>query len=191
MSSFADETEEKAVDGLCSYLPELSARGSADDMSVGCILDIDYIRENRNLFEPVKKEKPEEAENGDGGDNKLLTDEEVLALEEMMIKDNEKITGICIEYGTMGLGGSNTSGPSCDSHDEYTLDQLRNDGSLLKFGNHKLCAVINDVIYLKDNDNKVTALIDKGALFVGDGVAYDTYEYNRIAPVFKNDTLSE
>ncbi len=56
MTSFADETEEKAAKALADYLPTLSAQGSADDMSVGCILDIEHIKDNAALYE--KKKEP-------------------------------------------------------------------------------------------------------------------------------------
>ncbi|MCR4889675.1 MAG: protein phosphatase 2C domain-containing protein [Ruminococcus sp.] len=51
ISSFAEADIESAVDELESYLPELSAHGSGDDVSVACILDIDHIRENPELYE--------------------------------------------------------------------------------------------------------------------------------------------
>lgn len=54
LSSFATEAEEKAVQGLADYLPELSAQGSADDMSVACVLDIEHIRSNAALYEKKK-----------------------------------------------------------------------------------------------------------------------------------------
>ena len=55
MTSFADETEEKAAEALADYLPTLSAQGSADDMSVGCILDIEHIKDNAVLYERKKE----------------------------------------------------------------------------------------------------------------------------------------
>ena len=56
LSSFATETEEKAKQGLADYLPNLSAQGSADDMSVGCIINIEHIKNNAVLYE--KKKEP-------------------------------------------------------------------------------------------------------------------------------------
>ena len=56
LSSFATETEEKATQGLADYLPKLSAQGSADDMSVGCIINIEHIKNNSVLYE--KKKEP-------------------------------------------------------------------------------------------------------------------------------------
>ena len=56
LSSFATETEEKATQGLADYLPNLSVQGSADDMSVGCIINIEHIKNNAVLYE--KKKEP-------------------------------------------------------------------------------------------------------------------------------------
>ena len=42
------------MQGLADYLPELSAQGSADDMSVACVLDIEHIRSNAALYEKKK-----------------------------------------------------------------------------------------------------------------------------------------
>lgn len=55
MTSFAEETEEKAAEALADYLPTLSTQGSADDMSVGCILDIEHIKNNAALYERKKE----------------------------------------------------------------------------------------------------------------------------------------
>lgn len=55
MTSFAEEAEEKAAEALADYLPTLSAQGSADDMSVGCILDIEHIKNNAALYERKKE----------------------------------------------------------------------------------------------------------------------------------------
>lgn len=56
LTSFAMETEENAVHRLSEYLPELSVQGSADDMSVACILNMEHIRNNAVLYE--KKKSP-------------------------------------------------------------------------------------------------------------------------------------
>ncbi len=56
LSSFATESEEEAIQGLSNYLPNLSALGSMDDMSVGCIIDIEHIKNNAVLYE--KKKEP-------------------------------------------------------------------------------------------------------------------------------------
>ncbi len=56
LSSFASEDELTAAADLKDYLPTLSSQGSGDDMSVGCIIDIDHIRSNSKLYE--KKKEP-------------------------------------------------------------------------------------------------------------------------------------
>jgi len=56
LSSFVTETEENATRSLADYLPSLSAQGSADDMSVGCIINIEHIKNNAVLYE--KKKEP-------------------------------------------------------------------------------------------------------------------------------------
>jgi len=56
LSSFAAETEEKAMQELADYLPRLSAQGSTDDVSVGCIINTEYIKNNAVLYE--KKKEP-------------------------------------------------------------------------------------------------------------------------------------
>ncbi len=187
ISSFANESEEKATQSLSDYLPQLSAQGSADDMSVGCILNMDYIRENQGLFEVVKNEEKQTADEEENMSEKVtLTDEEVLALKKILIKDNERIRGVYTEYGTMGVGGCNTSGQSCDSYEEYSLEQLENNAEPFKFGDFEICAIVSDIIYLRSkNSEEVITLIDRGKLFMGDGVAYDTYKYSSIGPLFK------
>lgn len=55
LTSFAIETETAAVLGLNDYLPVLSAQGSMDDMSIGCILDYDYLRTHAQLYEKQKE----------------------------------------------------------------------------------------------------------------------------------------
>lgn len=51
LTSFATKSASFAARELEQYLPNLSARGSADDMSVGCVLDVEYIKANAQLFE--------------------------------------------------------------------------------------------------------------------------------------------
>lgn len=55
LTSFVTESEDKALADLESYLPELSGKGSGDDMSVAAIIDIDHIRNAPELYETVKK----------------------------------------------------------------------------------------------------------------------------------------
>lgn len=55
LTSFATKSASFAARELEQYLPNLSARGSADDMSVGCVLDVEYIKANAQLFEKRKE----------------------------------------------------------------------------------------------------------------------------------------
>jgi len=55
LTSFAAKPASFAARELEQYLPNLSARGSADDMSVGCVLDVEYIKANAQLFEKRKE----------------------------------------------------------------------------------------------------------------------------------------
>lgn len=56
LSTFATEDEEQACAELNEYLPELSAQGSGDDMSIAYIVDIDAVKASPGLFE--KKKSP-------------------------------------------------------------------------------------------------------------------------------------
>ena len=78
MSSFVTESESEALKALEEYLPELSAKGSGDDMSVAGIVDIDYIKEHPELFQriiPASEEQHEETtatqlQNGENNEQK-------------------------------------------------------------------------------------------------------------------------
>lgn len=56
LTSFATQGEELAQKELSEYLPVLSEKGSGDDMSIGAILQLEYLQENTVLFE--KKNAP-------------------------------------------------------------------------------------------------------------------------------------
>lgn len=56
LTSFATQETEQAQKELCEYLPVLSEKGSGDDMSIGAILQMEYLQENAALFE--KKNAP-------------------------------------------------------------------------------------------------------------------------------------
>ena len=50
LTSFASEETEQAQRELAEYLPILSKQGSGDDMSIGMILQLDYLRDHPELF---------------------------------------------------------------------------------------------------------------------------------------------
>lgn len=51
LRSFAQTNDQTAVSQLKDYLPTLSERGSGDDMSVGIIVNTDFVRQNPTAFE--------------------------------------------------------------------------------------------------------------------------------------------
>lgn len=55
LKSFAETDEETAVSQLKEYLPMLSEKGSGDDMSVGILINIDFVRQNQAMLERVEK----------------------------------------------------------------------------------------------------------------------------------------
>lgn len=51
LTSFASEETEQAQRELTEYLPILSKQGSGDDMSIGAILQLEYLKAHPELFE--------------------------------------------------------------------------------------------------------------------------------------------
>ena len=54
LTSFVNETKEKAINELENYLPQLSAQGSCDDMSIACLIDLQYIKQHPSNYEKEK-----------------------------------------------------------------------------------------------------------------------------------------
>lgn len=95
-------------------------------------------------------------------ERKLLTDEEVLSLEKILIKDNHEITAIAFSYGYGGIGNTNTSKYATTDEAFIPLSDLKGKeprqfgpfyfpagGWEAKFDvNVKLYAVVADVVYL-------------------------------------------
>lgn len=114
---------------------------------------------------------------------RTLSDNEVLALESILVEDNEKIVGILVEYGTTGVGGCNTSGFSADTSNNFELENLAGKEPLQIKG-VKLCAVVNDVMYFRNDNGKVFPHnYDQTFKLMGKGIAYDTYECTCISAV--------
>lgn len=119
-------------------------------------------------------------------DNRL-TDEQVLALDRILIDGNERIVGLHFEKGYYGRGGSNNSPYESEVNFDRTLAEL--DGQPFKkiFGVY-VCAVVHDVVYLVEPTAKGKKVISFGAN--GNysdeyGVAYDTMEGFVIRPNLK------
>jgi hypothetical protein len=111
-----------------------------------------------------------------------LPDEQILALERFLVKDNKRVRGIRVLPGYMGLGGTNTSGFSADSDRirDYALEDLEKSGFVWVQG-YSLRALVGDVLYFCHGD-KVRTLNYRvlDTRFHGEGVAYDTIEATEV-----------
>ncbi len=120
------------------------------------------------------------------GEN-MLTDKEILALQRVLVADNESITHIRRGRGTYGAGNTNTSGYSGGSADR-ALDEYENKplyGRSTSSG-VDIAAIVEDVLYLVEysyGDCKVIRLRPFETYSTERGVAYDTYEVHTITPV--------
>jgi hypothetical protein len=111
-----------------------------------------------------------------------LPDEQILALERFLVKDNKRVRGIRVLPGYMGLGGTNTSGFSADSDRirDYALEDLEKSGFVWVQG-YSLRALVGDVLYFCHGD-KVRTLNYRvrDSRCHGEGVAYDTIEATEV-----------
>ena len=116
-----------------------------------------------------------------------VPDEEILALERFLVRDNKRVEAVRILPGYMGIGGSNTSGFSSDSEQarDYPLDYLENSGFVWAQG-YSLRALIGDVLYFC-RDGKVYTLNyrEQETLFRGEGIAYDTIAATKVVLILK------
>ncbi|MGN0114764.1 MAG: hypothetical protein ACI396_05515 [Acutalibacteraceae bacterium] len=116
---------------------------------------------------------------------KQLSSEEVLALETILVEDNEKIVGVMVEYGTTGVGGCNRSGFSADSFKQVALDDIAGKAPYQIKG-IKLCAVVSDVMYFRnDNGDVFPHKYDECFRLMGENIAYDTYTCTCISALLK------
>ncbi len=120
-----------------------------------------------------------------------LDHEKLLALEKILVKDNEKVVGVSILKGYMGVGGSNRSGFQTESCYDYTVEQL--DGAEpIRVMKAEICALANDVLYLRwDVNGKrwIHAIdCDEGrCTLTGESIAYDTVVAARVVLNLKQD----
>lgn len=120
-------------------------------------------------------------------ENNLLTDEQALALEKVLIKDNEKIIGLHFEQRCYGCGGSNNSPATVEVNFDRTLDELAEQSFKDIFGVY-VCAVVNDVVYLikPTADGKKVISFGASGQYDGEyGIAYDTVRGFVIRPILK------
>lgn len=121
---------------------------------------------------------------------KSLPKEEVFALDKFIVRDNKKVGGVLIEWGYMGIGGSNTSGFSAETSHRYT-EEILNEKPIIRVGKYELCALVGDVLhmrYKKENgEMRMITLNYRERPFVsrGGGVAYDTISAIQIMLFYK------
>lgn len=119
---------------------------------------------------------------------KELTARKARFLWKILVKDNKAVVGIEISYGTTGMGGSNCSGDLEDRVEVYTLEELRKSKPIRLWWGEELCAVIGDRFYLRNKENKtLTAYGKEGKYILGDKVAYDTAEYQKIRLIYREE----
>jgi len=116
----------------------------------------------------------------------ILTDEEILALKTILVKDNERVSGIEIMRGYMGIGGSNRSDFEITGIATYTLYQL-NGAEPIRVGRSEICAVVNDVLYCRSEEENGKKRVytmnfrEKEITMSGDSIAYDTVSAAKVS----------
>ena len=116
-----------------------------------------------------------------------VPDEEILALERFLVRDNKRVEAVRILPGYMGIGGSNTSGFSSDRERirDYPLEYLENSEFVWVQG-YSLRALVGDVLYYCRNDKVYTLNFrERDTIFRGNGIAYDTIEATEIVLLLK------
>ena len=116
-----------------------------------------------------------------------VPDEEILALERFLVRDNKRVEAVRILPGYMGIGGSNTSGFSSDRERirDYPLEYLESSDFLWVQG-YSLRALVGDVLYFCSNDKVFTLNYrERDTIFRGNGIAYDTIEATEIVLLLK------
>ena len=116
-----------------------------------------------------------------------VPDEEILALERFLVRDNKRVRAVRVLPGYMGIGGTNTSGFSSDRERirDYPLDYLKNSDFVWVQG-YSLRALVGDVLYFCSNDKVYTLNFrERDTIFRGDGVAYDTIEATEVVLLLK------
>lgn len=116
-------------------------------------------------------------------ENNRLTDEQVLALDKILIEGNERIIGLHFQSGYYGRGGSNNSSYTAAVNTDRTLDRLDGKPPFEMFG-AEVRAIVNDVVYLVLRASGKVVSFDAKGNYSGDcGVAYDTVEGYVIRPL--------
>ena len=117
-----------------------------------------------------------------------LTPKEAMNLKNIVVADNDRVVGLEISNGTTGMGGSNCSGDLEDRRNRYSLQELKRKKPLKIWCGLELCAVIGDQFYLRSREENTLGVYGKeGKYILGDSVAYDTYEYQKIRLIYREE----
>ena len=122
----------------------------------------------------------------------ILPDEEILALDRFMARDNKRVKALRIMPGFRGLGGTNTSGFSGDW--ERTRDypvEILDGGEFLWAQGVSIRALIHDVLYFVRTDRNGKARVftqnhrGNTTVLMGEGIAYDTVAATEVILLLK------
>lgn len=120
-------------------------------------------------------------------EKKRLSDEEVLALDKILVEGNERIIGLNIASIYYGLGGSNSSPPTTEFDVNKPLDEFEGKSPVPEFGLY-LRAVVNDVVYLATTNRfvgKVISIDAEDRFSLDYDGSYDTIRCGYIIPILK------
>lgn len=121
-----------------------------------------------------------------------LPDEEVLALEECLVRDNKRVIGVRIIPGSRGIGDSNAwefigEGEKIAFYDLKALSKC----GPINIEGYEACALVNDVLhfrYAKSNGEKSVFTIDyreQAYTLNGQKIAPDTISATRVILILK------
>lgn len=114
-------------------------------------------------------------------DGSSMTLGELTGLTKVVVRGNKKITGVCLNVGCGGKGGSNNSSYWEKSNEVLSLNGIEG-GDPIPFYGVWVVAVICDVICLADGDNIITVEPGRGYSHREDA-GYDSYEVRSIYAV--------
>lgn len=132
-----------------------------------------------------------------------LSNEEVLALTKVLVKDNKQIKAVRFCNGTFGAGNSNTSPYCADSDYTLNLEDLNGQNIYFKdmlekylpYGDDAkvaVYAIVEDVLYLVERKRRTGELTVKqitlgNSYYVSSSIAYDTYADFLIKPLAEKE----
>ncbi len=112
---------------------------------------------------------------------KMLSDSDVLGLERVKVKDNQRLTHLCFDIGTYGVGNTNVSAYD-GKKTFYDVKSFEGERIEERQGGIKIVAIVQDVLYLVVNG--VVKRLTENEWFGGSSeIAYDTRESFSISPV--------